>query len=159
MLLHCCPQSETWCLKKMCKVFGGPQFGHPCSKLKISVSKMFFQKIISVKFFWLVLFLIKTKLLHGLNGPPYWCLLMAVSQCLSGKSLVVAVPWLKLSSGAISSCHHWEAWIVLIVMLLVWVPPGVLLIKCYFGFDGWKQCLRLLIFFVIFFCIKILNIT
>jgi len=23
MLLHCCPQSETWHLKKMCKVFGG----------------------------------------------------------------------------------------------------------------------------------------
>jgi len=23
MPLHCCPQSETWCLKKRCKVFGG----------------------------------------------------------------------------------------------------------------------------------------
>jgi len=24
MLLHCCPQSETWCLKQMFKEFGGP---------------------------------------------------------------------------------------------------------------------------------------
>jgi len=24
MLLHCCPQSGKWCLKKMSKVFGGP---------------------------------------------------------------------------------------------------------------------------------------
>jgi len=24
MVLHCCPQSEIWCLKKICKVFGRP---------------------------------------------------------------------------------------------------------------------------------------
>ena len=29
MLLHCCLQSETWCLKKMCKVFGGPDVVWP----------------------------------------------------------------------------------------------------------------------------------
>jgi len=23
MLFHCCPQSETWCLKKQYKLFGG----------------------------------------------------------------------------------------------------------------------------------------